>query len=49
LQTDKQIWQAFKREFSNKNFKNMDDLNKWLFGVYNNIGDETVKSTTNYD
>ena len=43
------MWQAFKREFSNKNFDTMDDLNYWLFGLYNNIDAKTVKSTTNYE
>jgi hypothetical protein len=27
----------------------MDDLNYWLFGLYNSIDSKTVKSTTNYE
>jgi len=43
------IWQAFKREFQNQNFTSMDDLNYWLFGLYNNLDAQTVKSTTCYE
>jgi len=43
------IWQAFKRDFTNKNFETMDDLNYWLFGLYNSIDDKTVESITSYD
>ena len=27
----------------------MDDLNYWLFGLYNNIDAQTVKNITDYD
>jgi transposase len=43
------IWQAFKREFTNQFFSTMDDLNYWLFGLYNNINSQTVKTTTLYE
>jgi hypothetical protein len=49
LNPAERIWQAFKREFSNQIFNTMDDLNYWLFGLYNNIDCQTVKSTTSYD
>jgi transposase len=43
------IWQAFKREFQNQNFDSMDDLNYWLFGLYNSFDEKTVKSNTEYE
>jgi hypothetical protein len=48
LNPTEHIWQAFKREFANRNFETMDHLNYWLFGLYNNIDDKTVKTTTIY-
>jgi len=49
LNPAERIWQAFKREFSNQIFSSMDELNYWLFGLYNNISCKTVKNTTDYD
>jgi len=49
LNPAERIWQTFKREFTNENFKTMDELNYWLFGLYNNIDFQTVKSTTCYE
>jgi len=43
------IWLAFKREFQNQIFNSMDDLNYWLFGLYNSVDAKTVKSTTCYE
>jgi transposase len=49
LNPAERIWQAFKRDFTNLNFSTMDDLNYWLFGLYNKIDENTVKSITNYE
>jgi len=49
LNPAERIWQTFKREFSNQIFSSMDDLNYWLFGLYNNISCKTVKSITAYE
>jgi transposase len=48
LNPAEKIWQGFKREFSNMFFETMDDLNYWLFGLYNNLKCKNVKSTTSY-
>jgi transposase len=49
LNPAERIWLAFKRDFSNRLFPSMDDLNYWLFGLYNRLNDKFVKSTTSYD
>jgi transposase len=49
LNPAERIWQAFKRDFANRIFNSMDDLNYWLFGLYNNIEATTVKNITSYE
>lgn len=49
LNPAERMWQMFKREFANRIFTSMDDLNYWLFGLYNNVDSKTVKSITDYD
>ena len=49
LNPAEKIWQGFKREFSNMFFETMDDLNYWLFGLYNNLCRKNVKRTTSYE
>jgi len=49
LNPAERIWQTYKREFSNQIFSSMDDLNYWLFGLYNNTSCKAVKNITAYD
>jgi transposase len=49
LNPAERIWESFKRDFSNQLFRSMDDLNYWLFGLYNRPDAETVKSITSYE
>jgi transposase len=43
------VWRAFKREFENQLFYSMDDLNYWLFSLYNSIKPQTVRRTAAYE